>query len=443
MTLKKILPVLLVGVALTGCGVGDFLGGKEERPPLKGERIAVLDAQRNLRPDDNAKIGAFAMPDAWANESWPQAGGTPDHATQHLSLSQKALQKLWSADIGDGSKSRLPLTAQPVVAGKSIFTLDSNSALSAFSTEDGKRRWTTNLRKPDEKDAAISGGISYDSGTIYATAGYDEIVAIDAQDGKIKWRAATAAPSRAAPTILGGRVFITTIGNTLLAFNAADGKAEWEFSGMGQTTGLVGAASPAAHGDMVVPAFSSGELYALRTANGSVAWSENLSNSLRLGGISGLSDIRGLPVIDNNVVYAISFGGKMVAVDIRTGARLWQKEISGAKTPAIVGNRVFVISTDAQIVSLDKDTGSVIWVSQLARYKDQVAKSGPILWSGPLFAGERLFAFSNDGRTAEIHPEQGTLVREWKTGKDVRIAPLVAGGTLYILSEDGDLTAYR
>lgn len=442
MTLKKILPVLLLSASLYGCGALDFLGDKQEKPPLPGERIAVLDARQDLRPDQDAKIAALNIPAA-VQHDWPQAGGKPDHSMQHLALSTKALKKAWSSSIGDGSRKRLPLTAQPVVAGKTIFTLDTDSEVAAFSTEDGKRRWSASVRPAEEADAAISGGIAYDNGIVYVTAGYDEVVAVDAQNGQVKWRGVIPAPSRAAPTILDGRVFVTTISNTIIALNAATGIIEWEFSGLGESTGLIGAASPAATSELVIPAFSSGELYALRVTNGSVAWSDNLSSSVRLGGMTGLSDIRGLPVVDGNMVYAISYGGKLAAIDVRTGARQWQRDISGTKSPAVVGNGVYVISAQGQIAAFDKDTGGVAWVSQLARYEKAENKTGVIIWAGPIFAGGRLLAFSTDGRAAEINPEEGTLIREWKTGEDIRISPIVADGTLYLLSEDGDLVAYR
>jgi outer membrane protein assembly factor BamB len=440
MTFKHYAALLLMTAGLAGCGGNWF--GEPEKPPLEGERISVLDYERDLRPDENAKISAFEMPAAQQNVSWPQAGGQPHHAMGNLALAGN-LERAWSADIGDGSRSKLPLTAQPIVLGKSIFTLDTSANLSSFATDDGKRRWSINVRDNDEKDSVISGGIAAEGDTIYVAAGYDEVVAVDAVKGEIKWRAPLNSPSRAAPSVSNGRVFVTTLNNTLYAFDTTNGEVLWEFAGMGRSTGLVGAASPALSGEFVVPAFSSGEIYALRANNGSIAWSDNLSNTLRLGGLTALSDIRGLPVIENNTAYAVSFGGKMAAIDMTTGARVWQRDIASAKTPWVVGNRVFLISTNGQIVSLDKKTGSVVWVSQLARFKDTADKTGAIFWTGPILAGDRLFAFSSDGRVAEVHPEQGTLIREWSSRSDVRISPVIAGGTLYILGEDGTLSAYR
>jgi outer membrane protein assembly factor BamB len=442
---KYILPALLLSISLGACGSGNWFGDKKDKAPLKGDRISVLDYEKDLRPEEETSGAAFSAGEIWKNEAWPQTGGNPDHAMHNLALSDKALKKVWSSSIGTGSQKNLPLTAQPIVLGESIFTLDTEGMLSSFSTEDGKKRWNVDVADPEEEDddSVISGGIAADAGVIYVTAGYDEIVAVDAQKGDIKWRAKMNGPSRAAPTVVGGRVFVITLSNSILALDATNGAVQWEFSGLGQSTGLVGAASPAATNDLVVPAFSSGEIYAIRAGNGSVAWSDNLASTVKLGGISGLSDIRGLPVIDNNVVYAISFGGKAAAIDLMTGARIWQRDISGAETPWISGNRLYLISSEGQIVALDKEKGTVIWVSQLARFKDKVDRTGPIFWSGPLMAGGRLLAFSTDGRVAEISPEKGTLIREWNSGEDVRISPVIAGGTLYILSDDGDLVAYR
>ncbi len=437
-----ILTALLLSLGISSCSGGGWFG-EPEKPPLPGERKDVLDFEKGLTPDTDATNTGLLIGDVQTNDSWQQNGGSASHDMQNLALNVEKLKKIWGADIGDGSRSNLPLTAQPVVAGNSIFTLDTNSNLSAFDTASGKRRWTTNVRDEKEEDPVISGGFAYDSGFIYVTAGYDELLCVDAQKGDIKWRSKLSAPSRAAPTVHDGRVFTTTLNNSILALNPSDGSVEWEFSGIASEKGLIGAASPAASNDLIVPAFSSGEIYALRTANGSVIWSDNLSNTLRLGGLGALSDIRGLPVIHKNVVYAVSYGGKMVAIDLVSGTRVWQKDIAGTKTPWVSGNRIYVVTAEQQVVSMDIATGAVLWVSQLARFKDVEDKTGPIIWNGPIMAQNRLMAFSSDGRVAEIDPEKGTLIRQWDTDNDIRISPVIAGRTLYLLTEDGALLAYR
>lgn len=434
----------LAVLSLSACGSDMWFGEKDDAPPLAGQRLSILDMQRKLEPDEITQGSAIFSPaEILANDSWPQAGGYPHHAMQNLSFSKGEVKKIWSSDIGEGASKSYPLTAQPIAAGGRVFTLDSQSQLSAFSAKDGKNLWRINTLKNEDDDPVISGGISFAGDKIYVTSGYNEMLAVNPADGKILWRAKLSAPSRAAPTILDNRVFVTLLSNAVMAFKADTGELLWEYAGLGEATGLVGAAAPAAEGNIVVPAFTSGELYALRVENGASAWSDNLSNALRLGGLSGVSDIRAMPIIHNNKVFAISYGGKMVAIDIISGQRLWSRDIGGSETPWLSGNRIFVISSYNEVVSLDVDTGAVMWVSQLARFENKAEKKGAIFWTGPLMASGRLMVFSSDGRVAEINPEDGALLKEWSTGESVQIAPIIAGGVLYLVSRDGTLSAYR
>lgn len=418
---------------------------EKDQAPLEGERISVLELQKTLEPE-NPELQAEGLitPAIWRNEFWPQSGGYPNHSMQNLDLSTEPLKKIWSADIGEGSVIERPLTAQPVVADGRIFTLDTDLMLSAFDITSGKSLWRVSMMAKGEEDPVISGGVAFGGGLLYVTNGYNELIAVTPADGKIAWRRTIPAPSRAAPTVLNDRVFITTLDNRLLALNAADGAPLWDYTGLSESAGLIGAASPAASRDIVVPVFSSGEITALRVENGSVAWTDNLANVRRTGGLAALSHIRALPVIDKGLVVAMSFGGRLVGLDEVTGTRVWQREIGGANTPWMAGNHLFVLSSQNELVALGREKGSIRWVTQLQRYEDpDDSASDPINWAGPVLAGGRLILAGTDGRFVEINPETGKQLRASDMGDTVDISPVVAGGTLYLLSEDGVLSAYR
>ncbi|MEM6781539.1 MAG: PQQ-binding-like beta-propeller repeat protein [Pseudomonadota bacterium] len=438
--MKNLLSTLCLSVLLlsvVACSSDD------EKPPLQGERLSILELQDSLKISEDATAIPFEMPQVWKNGFWPQAGGYPSHVLEHLSLNAGELRRTWSADIGQGSESNLPLTAQPVAADGRIFTLDTDSRLSAFDVSNGERLWRANVQDEEEDDEVIGGGISHSNNVLYVTNGYDEVLSVAPENGDILWRTKLDSPARAAPTILENRVFVTTLNSTLYAIDATSGQVLWDYTTIGESAGLLGAASPAANRDIVVPAFSSGEIYALRVENGSVAWSDNLSGVRRFGGLNVLSDIKGLPVIHDGVVYAISFGGRMVAIDERTGERVWQIDISGSQTPWVAGNAVFIFSSDNQLASIERRTGQVRWVKQLNRYAKPESRKGPITWTGPVLAGGRLILVSSDGRLLEVSPEDGTFLRENDIGGSFMIPPIVAGDTLYLLAENGSLLAYR
>lgn len=416
----------------------------DKKPPLPGERISVLELQRNLEPaDTNLNAEGFVAPEQWKNEYWPQAGGYPNHAMQNLALNPGELKKAWSADIGDGGDEKLPLTAQPVVFDGKVYTLDAGSNVRAFSLQDGKELWKNFVRPKTEDEQVIGGGLAYSANMLYVTNGYNEAIALNPQNGGILWRVKLTSPSRAAPTIMDGRVFIMTLDNKVVALDAKDGKELWSYQGLSETAGLVGAASPAASSEVVVPAFSSGEIMALRVQNGSVAWSDNLSPAVRVGGLSTLPDIQALPILDKGMVIALSFGGRMAAIDERTGQRVWQRDVSGADTPWVAGNHLFLISSANELIALGRDTGAIRWVKPLASYVKTDEAGTAMDWNGPVFAGGRLIVTGPEGMVLEVDPLDGHLLRRLNTGKAIATAPIVAQGTLLLLHNDGTLAAYR
>ncbi len=443
---NKTVLFVLCAISLSSCSkVTDMFGKEKNQRRLEGERISVLQLQKSLSADSPLQEGEkFALPAPWKNKAWPQAGGYPNHSMQNLSLSPEAPKKTWSADIGQGSTDELPLNAQPVVASGLIFAMDTKNRVSAFDANTGKKRWTVSVKSKKEKDPVIGGGLAYAHKILFVTSGYDELLALSPDNGDILWRKTLPSPSRAAPTVLSGIVYVSTVDSRLVALSAKDGSSLWEYRGIGETSGLFGAASPSANKNIVVPVFSSGEITALRIENGAVAWSDNLSNVRRFGGgLESISDITAMPIIDRGLIITISFGGKLVAIDERTGTRVWQRDIGGTRTPWLVGNNLFVLSNENQLIGLNLLNGSIFWITELERFEDEKDKEDPIQWSAPIMASGRLILASSHGYMIEVNPHNGNIIRKSKIKKDVQIAPLIANDHLYLLAEDGTLLAYQ
>ena len=439
---KKI--ALLLACTTLTLSACSWFEGDDEEVKLPGERISVLELQKNLEPQDmEMKAAGFISPEPWKNEFWPQAGGYPNHTMQNLALNNAPLKKIWSSDIGEGAQDRIPLIAQPIVFDKQVFTIDTESRVSAFDLKTGKELWSRSVKPKKEDEDVISGGIAFSSGKLFVTSGYNELIALDPVQGNVIWKQKLSSPSRAAPSILNDRVFVVTLENKIIAFDANDGKSLWDYQALSELSGIVGAASPAINNEVVIPAFSSGEIMALRVENGSVAWSDDLSPTTRVGGLAALPDIQGLPVIDKNLAFAISFGGKMVAIDLTTGQRVWSKELSGTETPWVAGNMIFLITANSELIALARDTGAIAWVKPLSGFVKEDASRMGLLWSGPVLAGGRLILTGPEGNLLEVNPENGEMIRRMELKDTAAVPPLVAGNTLLILTNDGTLTAYQ
>lgn len=434
----------IAGVAvLSGCSTMEKIFGNPPSDPLPGERLSVLQLQRDLVPDEAAALSEAYLPDAWENKFWPQAGGYPSHAMGHLALGSD-LKRVWDVNIGRGGSRRHPLVAAPIAAEGNVYTLNTQGIVKSFDLAEGKRRWRVKaVPRGEEESGAMGGGLAYAGSYLYVTSGYKQLTALDAETGDLVWSAPTTSPARGAPTVHDNRVYVITLDNKLHVFNAQTGQPLWTHAGLTEVTNLLGTASPAADRSVVVLPLSSGELYGLRAENGQLIWEDNLSAVRRIGALSSIADIRGLPVIDKGLVYAISYSGRMVALDQVTGQRLWQREIGGAETPWAAGNLVFVITIDQQLAALTRETGATRWVTHLQRWENESKKDKPVVWTGPLYAGDRLMAFSSNGQAIEVNPVNGEILKTWKTPGAVSVTPIVADKTLLVLTDNGRLTAYR
>ena len=430
-----IFTLIAAGLLLTAC--------EDRKVPLKGERIPVLVHENQILPDVALVDIPVALPRPIVNPEWSQAGGNANHVMEHLAVGDE-LRRAWRTSIGAGTDEEKAILPQPIVASGKVFTMDTDAEVRAFSVEDGRRIWAKDiLEDDDDVDAAIGGGLAYKDGVLFVATGIAEVYALNAETGEMVWRVTVSGPIRAAPTVAGDRLYVVTIDNELYALDVKDGKTLWKHTGISEIAGLLGGSAPAVQGNTVVVPYSSGEIYALQAANGRVLWADNLGPVRRGDIASQITDIRGLPVVDNDYVYAISHGGRMVAIDFKTGRRVWDKLFGGVQTPWVAGDYLYVITIDEQLICLNRKTGQVRWVAVLLRYENPESRTDPIIWNGPVLAGDRLVVTSSRGEALSISPYTGEMLGKINLPGSITLPPIVAGETIYVLSDSGELAALR
>jgi outer membrane protein assembly factor BamB len=307
---------LLAPLALGGCSMFDSWF-TTRKPELPGKRESIFADRRGLRVDDG--VPKVVLPPAVRNAAWPQAGGNPAHLMGHLAANDH-LAEAWKVDIGAGGGLRKVIMAQPVVLNGIVFAMDSDAEVSAFALADGKRLWRVDTKPKNPGDSTnVGGGLGADGTTLYAVNGLSQLVALDIATGKEKWRHDIGVPARSAPMIADGRVFVTTIDDRLFAYTAADGRQLWTHEATAPVTAMLGEPAPAYYQGLVVVGFGSGELTCVRADSGSVVWTDGLGSSVGRASAADFLSIRGLPVIVNGLVYAISMGGLLICNDVPTG----------------------------------------------------------------------------------------------------------------------------
>ena len=429
--------LLLLSLSVAGC---NWFGDKKQ--PLPGERISVLSLDRQLEPDPALAKIPITLPPPVVNPDWPEAGGYPNHAMQHLSLPE-TLTRAWKTSIGEGASRYTRVLSQPVVAKGRVYAMDGGVQVSALDAGTGNRLWQVDLRPDDEHGNSFGGGVAFWNDRLYVATGYAQILALDPEDGRVIWKAAVGAPVRSGPTVADGRIFVVTVDNELVVVSVEDGRRLWNHNAIPETASLLGSASPAVEGEVVVAAYSSGELYALTVENGRPLWSDNFSNTRSVNAVSSLADIRGRPVLDRGRVFAASHSGRFAAIDLRSGDRAWEQEFGSTHSPGVAGDYVFVLSNDNALVCLTRNEGKIRWVEQLPSFQNEKKKKDRMIWAGPVLGSDRLIVLSSAGDAISVSPYTGEPLGREEMSAGGYTSPVIADNSLYVLTDDANLSAYR
>ena len=443
-TPRGLTATLLSGVLLvSACATKDtFLPGEREdvRSVLQDAELAApLDPGPITNTSRAISLGA-----AKTNAAWTHTTGTAQYRVSHPAL-RAGPQLAWSAKIGDGDSRKLRITADPVVADGRVFTLDSGAIVSATSTS-GAPIWSRDLTPPtDRQGQGSGGGLAVEGNTLYVSIGFGVLAALDTSDGSVRWTQKLESTGSGTPTVYGDLVYFTAGDNTGWALRKSDGRIEWQIGASSSFNNVLGAPAPALTSKYAIFAFGSGEVQGVFRQGGIGRW--NTSVVGRRPGRAGsfVSDVTSGPVVAGDKVYVGNTSGRLAALDASSGQRLWTAR-DGALGPVWpAGDSVFAVTDLNELVRIDASDGSRIWGVPLPNFVKEKPKRQSVVFAhyGPIIAGGRVIVASDDGLLRSYNPVDGTLLGTTEIPGGATTAPVVAGGTLYIVSAKGQLHAFR
>ena len=437
MGLKAVLYIGLLGLGV-GCSNSDPRL-QEERELLGGTVFVETDA-RFLAED----LPDLRLPSPQPVPAWTHQGGNAQHIAAHAELPSE-LTLSWSRRIGAGDGKRHQISAAPVAQGGQVYTLDSQSMVTAID-ETGTILWQSELGKSSDalKDAS-GGGLAVGGTQLFVTTGFGTVVALDTASGAELWTQDLASYGGASPTVYDDLLYIAARDGAAWAIDTSNGRIKWQVAGPTVAASHTGGPGPAVSDKYAVFPFGTGDVLASFRKGGLRSWSSGLSGA-RLGLASTqVRDLTGQPVIEGSSVYLASSAGRMAAVDLNTGLRIWTAKQGSQGHILVAGGAVFAVSDAGNLIRLSKDDGALIWSTPLPKFTEKSVKSRAKIHAhyGPILAGGRLILASSDGLIRQFNPADGTLITTVDLPSGAASAPIVVNGTLYVLSTKGDLLAFR
>ncbi|AAK23631.1 PQQ-like beta-propeller repeat protein [Caulobacter vibrioides] len=461
--------LMTAAVTVSGCSTVSKLNPFDKSDENKstasqGQRISIIAFDQKVEASESLKGADFFLPDPVVQTEWRLPGGNPEQSIEHVDAG-KAFQIAWKKGFGKKGGAKFHVTAPPVASGDRIFVMDGEADVVAMDARTGDTIWRQDLRPaagpttkggflgliPKKNDRlGFGGGVALGpDNKLYVASGFRFVAQIDAATGAMGWTQPTSTPIHAAPTVVDGRVFVVSTDNELLTFASENGVPGWTYQALSEPARILAASTPAVSGDTVVSGFASGELVALRAANGNDLWNEALSRASRTNALSEIRDIPGRPVIYKGDVFAVSHSGVFAATDLRSGQARWSLPVTAITTPWAAGDVVYVVDKSGQVICVSRESGSVYWIQDLndsanlsKKQKKKRAKK-PRLWSTPILANGRLITVSSEGEAVALNAKTGAKEKTLKIGSPVLLNPIAVGDMIYLVTDDAELIAVR
>ena len=309
------------------------------------------------------------------------------------------------------------------------------------STQSGETIWIRDIGSPSDSAPAVAGGL------VYLGTRDHRVLALDQDTGEPRWERDVGNIVLGSPIVSSGTLYIGSTNGTLEALDAATGAPRWSADANGWVVG-----HPATDG-AVVAATSLGERFI----------TVDPDTGRRLLVFHAGTPVAGGPVIADGRAFFVTNRGAVWAVDTSAVSRPFSRFAYVAKfnffawrlrsepprqtgtiwvgsargkvkySPAYAGANLVVVNEAGQVTALADADGSTRWTTQL---------DGEVV-ADPVIAGDTLVLGTADGVLHGLDIGDGSQRWSHDTGRyPLSAAPSVSGGTLFLPTTDGKLTAW-
>ena len=435
--MKKIVNLstnLIIFFLLVSCGSREFLGFEEKKIKLEGKRVAILQQATNKIIDEEV-LSKVILSKNQNISSWDQSYNSPSH----LAINFEAittLSKLKRILSGAGETADSRIFMQPVVNNNHLFFLDARSNVISFNLKNNKVIWKKNISLKSENSHNLGGGVAIYKNQVIINSPYGEVIALEKTSGSIVWRKNIGTPFRAAPTIFDNKIFSLALSNKLIVLNADDGSLFWEHQGIFNNTTLISSPKLAINDNIVIAPYSNGDFFGINIANGKELW-RNSFIDLEIKETSNFfKDIDGFPVIKKNIVIMTNATGKITAVNMKTGSRIWQKSIPSITTPAVNGNSIFIINNNLELICLDINNGGIRWKNKMIKNSKDKLKE---IWQAPVIINSKLVLVGGDKKLIIADPFTGEIEGVKNISGYPASSPFIYQKKVYLMLRNGDI----
>ena len=338
------------------------------------------------------------------------------------------VRKRWSVGVGDGQGKGL-YKLQPVIGGDVIYAAAADGDLKAIDRERGKTLWKTDL------DTPLSGGVGlFDNALLLGTSeGF--VLRVDAGSGEQLWSTRLSGEVLSPPQANGRVVVAQSYDGKLHGLDFETGEKRWTYDSNVPVLTIRGTSTPILEDDRVYAGFANGRVMALDVEDGSVVWEVRVAISQGRSEIERIVDVDGTMIRLGGELFAASYQGRLVSIDVATGRKLWQEEVSSVGGVSQGFGNIYVADEDGTLFAYQRNGQGIRWQQDALAYRGL---------SRPVPVSSYVAVADFEGIVHLVSQVDGTFSGRIKVdGDGARADMLSEGNTLYVYGNSGKLVAYE
>jgi outer membrane assembly lipoprotein YfgL len=317
-----------------------------------------------------------------------------------------------------------------VVSDGKLFVADKKGHVFALDQQTGEALWEVQTELP------ISGGLEVGFEHVFFGTTDAEVVALKLIDGETAWTTQVSSEVLSTPRFSDGFLVVRSVDGSVSTLEASDGAERWSYVRDVPALSLRGTSSPIIKSGGVISGYANGKLVVIRLKDGLQIWETSVAVPRGRGALSRMVDVDSDPLAGERFIYAATFNGGVVAVDVRSGEIVWRRsEMSSYKKMIADWVSIFVVDVNNHIWSVDQDDGSVNWLQDRLenRQLTSVTQMGEFLLTGDF-----------EGYLHVLNASDGSLAGRFKVSDEaISSAPVVDDELIYVQDIDGEITALR
>ncbi|WP_228138915.1 outer membrane protein assembly factor BamB [Psychrobacter sp. P2G3] len=340
------------------------------------------------------------------------------------------LQPVFSVDVGNKKASKKdPLALQVGYSNAQIVTASRGGEVTGFDST-GQRLWSMNVGNQ------ITGGVALDplSQTAIVSTRNGLVMAFDSATGAKRWEHQLSGSVLTPALISNNRVVLSANDGFLHGLSLQTGQSIWQFATQVPAISVRGSAAPTLLDDKTaLLATADGRLHAITTDSGLPQWSRRVGVGTGSSEVERMSDVDGMPIVDNNQLYAISYSGQLLGIDLTSRQVMFVNELASLKALAVNNKQVIATSLEGKVVAYDRINGNVLWESEALAYRDL---------TNPVMIGNYIAVGDLEGVVHLFNPATGDIISRVQT-KGALTNLQVQGSRLMTQSVSGQVAIWQ